>query len=131
MSTFNFYQGPGNFKYVRIPNLPASSTSAPSYYNPVPVAQVLQGGIASIAYSETISVQGGSAPYSFTTSSGSVPTGLTLNSSTGVISGTPTVPGTFPFTVKVTDANAYAGQQAFSISIATLIVSNGNSDYVF
>jgi len=41
------------------------------------------------------------------------------------------VPGTFLFTIKVTDTNGYVGQQAFSIAIAALIVSSGNSGYIF
>jgi len=55
-------------------------------------------------YSQTISVAGGSGANSF--ASTSLPAGLTLNSSTGVLSGTPTTPGTYSFTVTVTDTSA-------------------------
>jgi uncharacterized repeat protein (TIGR03803 family) len=48
---------------------------------------------------------GGTLPYTWSRASGSLPNGLTLNSSTGAISGKPTKAGTFNFTVKVTDAN--------------------------
>ena len=85
---------------------------------PVPVAQVLQGGTLGIAYTETISTQGGASPYSYTVISGALPSGTSLNSSTGVISGTPTAIGTYNFMIKVTDANGSTGTQAFQIVIA-------------
>ncbi|WP_199229142.1 putative Ig domain-containing protein [Caulobacter endophyticus] len=59
------------------------------------------------AYSQTITATGGTAPYGFTTI-GSLPAGLTLNPTTGELSGTPTVNGTFNFSVRVQDATAGA-----------------------
>ena len=58
----------------------------------------------------------GTAPYEFTIMSGTLPAGLSL-SSTGLISGTPTASGTFPFTVMATDKNACPGGMAFSLSV--------------
>jgi Putative Ig domain len=55
-------------------------------------------------YDGTIVVLGGVAPLTFTISSGSLPGGLSLNSTTGIITGTPTASGTFNFTVQVTDS---------------------------
>lgn len=72
------------------------------------------GSITSgVAFSETISYSG-SGPITFTVQSGSLPTGLTLGSSTGVISGTPTTPGSYSFTIRATnsvgfDDQAYTG----------------------
>src|SRR5205823_12075465 len=43
------------------------------------------------AYSASVTASGGSSPYTFSISAGALPTGLSLNSSTGAISGTPTV----------------------------------------
>jgi lysophospholipase L1-like esterase len=51
-----------------------------------------------------VSAIGGKLPYSFALTTGSMPAGLTLNAD-GVISGTPTVSGTFTLSIKVTDAN--------------------------
>jgi large repetitive protein len=90
----------------------------------VPVASALAGGTLGTAYSETIGVQGGSSPYSFSVSSGSLPTGTSLNSSTGVISGSPSGIGTFAFTISVTDANGVTGAQAFTISISVPVSGN-------
>lgn len=101
----------------------------PSYFNPVPVAQVLKQGTLGVSYSETISAQGGTSPYSFAVTSGALPTGTSLNSSSGVISGTPSATGTFSFTITVTDANGYSGSQGFSIAI--LLPVSGGTSYGF
>ncbi len=47
---------------------------------------------------------GGTPPYTFAIIAGSLPPGLTLNVNTGVLSGTPTLAGTYNFTVQVTDS---------------------------
>lgn len=58
-----------------------------------------------VPYSAQINVTGGVPAYTFSLSSGSLPAGVTLNSSSGLISGTPTTWGTFTFTVMVRDQN--------------------------
>lgn len=58
------------------------------------------------AYSTTLAAGGGKAPYTWSLLQGSLPSGLTLNGATGVISGTPTAPGTSSFTVQVQDSQA-------------------------
>jgi len=57
-----------------------------------------------IAYSNQYTASGGLAPYVFVISAGTLPTGLSM-SAAGLLSGTPTVNGTYNFTVKATDAN--------------------------
>ncbi len=57
-----------------------------------------------VAYTEQLAVTGGSGPYTFSVTSGSLPAGLTLNTSTGKISGTPTKVGTYFVTTKVVDS---------------------------
>ena len=79
----------------------------------------LPGGVANVAYpSTTVAASGGASPYTWTTTpvSGSLPPGLSF-SAAGVISGTPTTVGTFPFTVKVTDSASATATGAFSITI--------------
>lgn len=86
---------------------------------PVPVASLLKGGTVGVSYSETISAQGGTGTgYVYSIVSGAIPTSLSLNSSTGIISGTPTAAGTYSFTIKVTDSLGNTGTQAFQIIIA-------------
>lgn len=93
-------------------------TTPANFVAPVPVASALQGGYLSTAYSESVWAQNGTTPYTFAVTSGALPTGCTLNSSTGVISGTPTLVQTASFTITVTDAHGYTGSQSFSITIA-------------
>ncbi|WP_343699564.1 putative Ig domain-containing protein [Caulobacter sp.] len=71
------------------------------------------------AYSQTITASGGSAPYAFTISAGSLPAGLSLNGSTGAITGTPTVAGAYSFTIQATDNNSATATQAYSGTIAS------------
>ncbi len=62
-----------------------------------------------------LSVTGGVAPYNFAVTSGSLPPQLTLNASTGLISGTPINTGNSPFTIRVTDSST-ALQQSKTLS---------------
>jgi len=66
----------------------------------------LLSGIYGIPYSATLQASGGNPPYSWAVSVGTLPTGLSLNSSTGIISGTPTAIGTQSFTVKAVDSSS-------------------------
>ena len=70
-------------------------------------------------YSSGVTASGGTAPYTFAVISGSLPPGLTLNSSTGAITGTPSSEGTFSFTIQVTDANGYTATASCTITIKT------------
>ena len=62
---------------------------------------------------------GGTAPYSWSISSGNLPEGLNLNPTTGLISGSPATGGIFNFTVRVSDKNARFSDQDFSLGIVT------------
>lgn len=79
----------------------------------------LPAGVEGTAYNQTVAATGGLAPLTLTTSTGSLPPGLTM-SSAGAITGTPTGPnGTSNFTVKVTDSSnpPQTATQALSIAI--------------
>jgi hypothetical protein len=73
-------------------------------------------------YSATIVASGGTAPYTYSVSSGSLPAGLTLNANTGEISGTPTAAAISNFTITATDAVGCLGSRAYSIIVAPNIV---------
>src|SRR6202142_507179 len=85
-----------------------SSKALTIVVNPPPALTIttssLPAGEAGLAYSQTLQATGGVPPYQWSITSGSLPAGLTLNGSTGAITGTPTVLGTSNFTVKVTDS---------------------------
>jgi large repetitive protein len=102
--------------YREVPAFFGSGASSP--ITPVPVGVVLLSGTKGLAYSETITANGGTGPYTYAVSSGSLPTSLSLNTSTGVISGTPTAAGTYSFTIKATDTLGAFGYQNFQITIA-------------
>ncbi|MDZ5637411.1 Ig-like domain-containing protein, partial [Janthinobacterium sp. GMG1] len=53
----------------------------------------LPNAAAETPYSATLTATGGMAPYTYSVSAGSLPAGLSLNSATGVLSGTATVAG--------------------------------------
>jgi hypothetical protein len=69
-----------------------------------------------VSFSLTLSSTG-STPITYAVQSGSLPTGLTLNASTGVISGTPTTVESYSFTIRATNSAGY-DDQAFSGSVA-------------
>ena len=79
----------------------------------------LPNGTLNVAYSATLAASGGTLPYTWSISVGSLPPGLTLNSSSGAIGGTPTATGSYGFTVQVSDAgNAQTATRALSITVA-------------
>jgi len=78
----------------------------------------LPGGAVAGTYSATLSATGGSTPYTWSLLSGALPNGLTLNAS-GSLSGTPSLAGSFPFTVQVKDAAGLSASANFSINVAS------------
>jgi len=90
----------GSSKHVTISaNLPAATMGSP--------------------YNAVISVRGGAAPYQFSIASGTLPSGLSLNSTTGTISGTPLVSGTYRFAIIATDAAGTSSQEkGFTLAVA-------------
>ncbi|MFW9242843.1 Ig domain-containing protein [Corynebacterium striatum] len=78
----------------------------------------LAAGTQNTQYSAKVSATGGTSPYTYTVSSGSLPADLQLNSKTGEITGTPSTSGESTFTVKVTDNGGLSATKELSINIA-------------
>ena len=66
-----------------------------------------------VPYNQTV-VASPAGTYTYTVSAGSLPAGLTLNPATGAITGTPTVDGSFNFTITATNG-ACSGSQAYTM----------------
>jgi hypothetical protein len=80
----------------------------------------LPSGTVGTAYGQTIIASGGTAPYSYAVTGGTLPNGLTLTSA-GVLSGTPTANGSFSFTVTATSATSAAGARSYTITIGAAV----------
>jgi hypothetical protein len=79
----------------------------------------LPADVEGTAYSQTLALTGGLAPFTYSISAGALPAGLNINASTGAITGTPTGPnGTASFTVKVADSSNPVQSATQPLSIA-------------
>jgi virginiamycin B lyase len=63
-------------------------------------------GTVGVGYSHTLSATGGTPPYSWTVALGTLPDGLSLGMSSGILAGSPTAEGVSSFVVAVTDRAA-------------------------
>lgn len=94
----------------------AGSTPPPSLSGAPPFGHV------NTAYSFSFTESGGTGPFTYALTAGTLPPGLSLNTSTGAITGTPTVAGlgnVYSFTLQVTDSAAKTGSISSSITIST------------
>jgi hypothetical protein len=81
-----------------------------------PVGSLFNGTVGVAYTATTFTAQGGAQPYQWSVLSGNTD-GLTLNASTGVLSGTPTAAGSFSFTVQVTDNVGSTASQGYSFLV--------------
>jgi hypothetical protein len=86
---------------------------APTITTTSPLTQASQNSAYSVGLSAA-----GSTPMTWTLTSGTLPSGLSLSSS-GVLSGTPTATGTYAFAVQVANSAGTAGPQSFSLTIVS------------
>ena len=81
----------------------------------------LPDATAGFGYSATLIAAGGTAPYSWTANG--LPSSLSINAQTGVISGTPTTAGTATITVSVTSAEGFTAQRTISLFVKSLDIT--------
>lgn len=90
--------------------------------SPTPALSVsttlLPSGSVGLPYSNRLQAFGGVSPYTWSVSSGSLPSWASLDSSAGIISGTPDATGTSVFTIKVSDSQSTPASATQSLSIA-------------
>ncbi len=86
----------------------------------------LPDGVKNAAYTAQLQAVGGTAPYQWAIDKGNLPAGVTLDSATGQIAGTPTADGNVKITVKVSDAASPSNTatQELTIKIAPEVATN-------
>lgn len=82
--------------------------------------QVLQHASLTAPYSQTLTSARGTAPLTWSVLTGALPPGLSLNSSTGTLTGTASSQGTYYFTVQAADANGLKTVRDLSICVDPL-----------
>jgi hypothetical protein len=85
----------------------------------------LPGASLGQAYTTTVASLNGVAPVVWSLTVGTLPAGLTLNETTGVISGTPTAVGTSAITVRVASAEGSIATRALSLAVTADTVPTG------
>lgn len=76
----------------------------------------LPTAVSGVAYTQALTASGGTAPYTFSMATGSLPAGMML-ATNGLISGTPTATGSFTFTVRVTDSQGCQAERIFTLVV--------------
>src|SRR5579885_941163 len=91
---------------------------------PAITTTTLPNGTVGAAFTASLAAQGGVPPYTWAISAGSLPTGLSLSSTSSSVSGTPSAPGTFNVTVQVTDSGSprQSATQSYSVTIYPALV---------
>jgi hypothetical protein len=91
----------------------APSPVAPNIATTSPLLDATRGAY----YSQTFQATGGTTPYSWALAGGTLPPGLSLNSTSGLLSGTPYAAGSYSFTLRCTGADGAHRDTSFSLAI--------------
>ena len=95
---------PTTLAFDKVPWILRTATSESYTMNIVTTS--LSDGVLDSAYADTIEARGGTTPYHFNVQIGTLPTGLSLDGTTGIITGIPSVIGVDSFTVRCTDSSS-------------------------
>lgn len=98
--------------YYALASSPVQVTTPPS---------TLRNSWPGTLYAVSLAASGGVAPYTWAVTGGTLPPGLSLSSG-GFLSGTLTTPGTYTFTVTVTDAVGQTASASYTITVYPLLV---------
>jgi alpha-tubulin suppressor-like RCC1 family protein len=106
---------------------PPPPPTLPAVVLPVVTTASLSGIVVGAPYTATLQATSGTAPYTWSVASGSLPTGLTLLPS-GVLFGTPTTVAAFSFTVRATDALGHSGTGSITAAVHGVAVRSWGYD---
>jgi len=123
----------GNFSFgvtVKDAGSPAQTTAATATLSLVQAGASLAitttslpGGVPNKTYSATLNATGGTSPYTWSLTSGSLPNGLALAASTGIITGQPTTSSSASLTFKVTDSSSPLQTMSITLTLAVAPVA--------
>ncbi len=110
------------------PLVASASTGAPSI-----TTTSLPAGTVGSTYATTLSATGGAGSDAWSVTAGTLPAGLTLNPSSGLLSGTPTAAAGGPVTFTVTDAEGATGSASLTVTVnaAPQIVNTSLPDVTY
>ncbi|WP_338031882.1 autotransporter domain-containing protein [Cedecea colo] len=109
--TYTATNGSGTSASARV-----SLTVTPVLLTLSPGSGALPAATAGSSWSQTLGASGGSAPYTF--SATTLPAGLTLNTATGVLAGTPSAAGSYSFQVTAADSQGSSGTASYSLAVS-------------
>src|SRR5258708_2233552 len=97
------------------PTNTSGSNSTPN----LTVSATLPAASVGSNYNATVTVAGGTAPYTFSIASGALPQGVLLGDKSGTISGTPSASGSFTFAISVADSKGLSKQQSLQMTVSS------------
>ncbi|HSE98694.1 MAG TPA: putative Ig domain-containing protein [Blastocatellia bacterium] len=84
---------------------------------PEVTTSVLPSSMTGVTFSFQLSANGGTPPYRWAVSAGSLPLGISLDRNNGILAGTPLVSGSFAFTVDLTDTESRTARRSLSLTV--------------
>lgn len=84
----------------------------------------LSGALVNTPYSDDLMASGGTPPYKWNISTGSLPPGFSLQATNGGVAGTTSQRGQYAFTARVTDAASTSATRSFTLSVSAATSSN-------